>query len=229
MAVARVDSADRRSRPCWPSMPSTHFSANATDVVLSRWIDCSRLRAISGMRTLSSNWPCMPPMVIAVSLPITCAQTCSTTSGSTGLTLPGMIEEPFCSSGRNDLADARPRARAHQREVLGDLGQRDRDDLQRAGQLDERVAVGLRLEAVQRRRDRLELRVLESCARTFSAKRGCVFRPVPVAVPPSGICPTCTSAASMRSRAERDLRGVAAELLPERRPARRPSGACGRT
>ena len=52
------------------------------------------------MRTFSSNWPCMPPIVIAVSLPITCALTCSTTSGITGLTLPGMIEEPFCSSGR---------------------------------------------------------------------------------------------------------------------------------
>ena len=52
------------------------------------------------MRTFSSNWPCIPPIVIAVSLPITCAETCRTTSGITGLTLPGMIEEPFCSSGR---------------------------------------------------------------------------------------------------------------------------------
>ena len=42
----------------------------------------------------------MPPIVIAVSLPITCAETCVTTSQITGLTLPGMIEEPFCSSGR---------------------------------------------------------------------------------------------------------------------------------
>ncbi len=55
---------------------------------------------MSGMRTLSSNWPCMPPIVIAVSLPITCAATWRTTSGMTGLTLPGMIDEPFCSSGR---------------------------------------------------------------------------------------------------------------------------------
>ena len=42
-------------------MPSTHFSAKSFDVVESRWIDCSRLRAISGIRTLSSNWPWMPP------------------------------------------------------------------------------------------------------------------------------------------------------------------------
>ena len=55
---------------------------------------------MSGMRTLSSNWPCRPPTVIAVSLPMTCAATWRTTSGMTGLTLPGMIDEPFCSSGR---------------------------------------------------------------------------------------------------------------------------------
>ena len=82
-------------------IPSMHFSANIVELVVSRWIDWIRLRPISGIRTFSSNWPCMPPIVIAVSLPITCAATCSTTSGITGLTLPGMIEEPFCSSGRN--------------------------------------------------------------------------------------------------------------------------------
>ena len=37
---------------------------------------------------------------LAASLPITCAATCVTTSGMTGLTFPGMIELPFCSSGR---------------------------------------------------------------------------------------------------------------------------------
>ena len=35
----------------------------------------------------------------AVSFPITWAATWSTTSGITGLTFPGMIDEPFCSSG----------------------------------------------------------------------------------------------------------------------------------
>ena len=41
----------------------------------------------------------MPPMVTAASLPITCAATCVHTSQITGLTLPGMIDEPFWSSG----------------------------------------------------------------------------------------------------------------------------------
>ncbi len=63
-------------------------------------------RAISGTKTLSSKWPCIPPTVIAVSLPITCAATWVTTSGMTGLTLPGMIELPFWSSG--SVISARP-------------------------------------------------------------------------------------------------------------------------
>ena len=67
-------------------------------------IESSRLRAISGTRTLSSNWPWLPATVIAASLPITWAATWITTSGITGLTLPGMIEEPFCSSGRRSSA-----------------------------------------------------------------------------------------------------------------------------
>ena len=41
---------------------------------------------------------------------------------------------------------------------------------------------------------------LRSSRRTFSAKRRWVFSPVPVAVPPSGIWRTWTSAASIRSR-----------------------------
>ena len=36
-------------------------------------IDESKLAMISGLKTLSSKWPCAPPKVIAVWLPITCA------------------------------------------------------------------------------------------------------------------------------------------------------------
>jgi hypothetical protein len=42
-----------------------------------------------------------------------------------------------------------------------------------------------------------------SRSRTFAAKSGWVFRPVPVAVPPSGICATCGSAFSTRRRPSR--------------------------
>ena len=40
-------------------------------------------------------------MVIALSLPITCAQTIATASGITGFTLPGIIDEPGCSAGNS--------------------------------------------------------------------------------------------------------------------------------
>ena len=54
---------------------------------------------ISGICTFSSKAPCAPPQAIAASLPTTFAHTMSTASGITGLTLPGMIEEPGCRSG----------------------------------------------------------------------------------------------------------------------------------
>ena len=62
-------------------------------------MDSRRFRAISGTKTFSSKWPCIPPTVIAASFPMTCAETCVTTSWITGLTLPGMIELPGSFSG----------------------------------------------------------------------------------------------------------------------------------
>ncbi len=50
-----------------------------------------------------------------------------------------------------DLAETGQRARAHPPDVVGDLGQRDRDRAQRAGRLDQPVAGRLRLERVDRR------------------------------------------------------------------------------
>ena len=72
----------------------------------SSFTESSRLRAISGTRTLSSNCPWVPATLIAASLPITWSPTWITTSQITGLTLPGMIDDPFCSSGRR--ISARP-------------------------------------------------------------------------------------------------------------------------
>ena len=104
VAVIRLDSAWRCviSRFTW--MPAMHFSANSVTALDSSLIWSSTLRAINGTRTFSSKLPCVPATVTAASLPITCAQTIDTTSGMTGFTLPGMIELPFCSSGRNSSA-----------------------------------------------------------------------------------------------------------------------------
>ena len=112
--------------------------------------------------------------------------------------LAGHDRRALLQLGQEQLADAGARAGAHERDVLGDLGQRHRDDLQRAGQLDERVAVALGLERILGRGD-LELVWRWRSRRTFSANFGCVFRPVPVAVPPSGIWRTCSSAALTRA------------------------------
>ena len=69
-------------------------------MLASSRIDSSRLRAITGSITLSSKLPAAPPKATAASLPMTWATTWQTASGMTGLTLPGMIDEPGCRSGR---------------------------------------------------------------------------------------------------------------------------------
>ena len=61
--------------------------------------DSKRLWAIIGIITLSSKLPLAPPQAIATSLPTTWAATCIIISDMTGLTLPGMIEDPGWSDG----------------------------------------------------------------------------------------------------------------------------------
>lgn len=50
--------------------------------------------AITGSNTLSWSWPASAPIETVRSLPMTRKQTLLTTSGMTGLTLLGMIDEP---------------------------------------------------------------------------------------------------------------------------------------
>ena len=54
---------------------------------------------MTGSMTLSSKLPAEPPKATAASLPNTWATTWQTASGITGLTLPGMIDDPGCRSG----------------------------------------------------------------------------------------------------------------------------------
>ncbi|CRZ47809.1 Uncharacterised protein [Vibrio cholerae] len=72
------------------------LSASAWQAFVNNSIDSSRLCAITGSITLSWKLPDWPATVMVVSLPITCAATIVTASGITGLTFPGMIEEPGC-------------------------------------------------------------------------------------------------------------------------------------
>ena len=158
----------------------------------------------------------MPPIVIAVSLPITCADDLEHDLRDHRVDLAGHDRRALLQLGQEDLADPGARAGAHQREVVRDLGQRDGDDLQRAGQLDERVAVAPAPRTGPRAAGSRGRSARSASRARLAANSGCVLRPVPVAVPPSGICATCGSALRTRLRAEPDLRGVAAELLAER-------------
>ena len=87
----------------------------------------------------------------SASLPITCAPTCVTTSGITGFTLPGMIDEPGCRSGSADLGRGRCAVRSPiQRRSLAILTSATASTRQLPARLDERVARALRGEVVLR-------------------------------------------------------------------------------
>mmetsp|Transcript_37687 Transcript_37687/g.90482 ORF Transcript_37687/g.90482 Transcript_37687/m.90482 type:complete len:213 (-) Transcript_37687:697-1335(-) len=81
------------------AMPTTHDLVKHWEASASRRTDESRLAIITGLKTLSSKWPCAPPKVMAAWLPMTCAQTIVSASHCVGLTLPGMIDEPGSFSG----------------------------------------------------------------------------------------------------------------------------------
>ena len=140
--------------------------------------------------------------MIAVSLPITCAETWSTTSGITGLTLPGMIEEPFCSSGRNSSPmPARGPEPISARSLAIFVS-----ETAMTFSAPESSTSASRLPCASNGSSGARMSrpvASESSARTFSANSGCVLRPVPVAVPPSGICATRGSASATRARPSR--------------------------
>ena len=89
-------------------MPLTHLSANNLLTFESRSIEVSNFVVIRGSAVQSSNRLAVDNAYVTdASAPITNAATCSTLSQSTGLTLPGIMEEPACSSGSiNSLSPA---------------------------------------------------------------------------------------------------------------------------
>ena len=91
---------------------------------------------MTGSITLSWKLPDWPAIVIVASLPMTCAHTIVTASGITGLTLPGMIDEPGCSAVSSISREPGERARVHPAQVVRDLHQRARERAHLAGELD---------------------------------------------------------------------------------------------
>ena len=76
-----------------------------------------------GSKALSWSCPASAAMVMVTSLPMTSKATWLTTSGITGLTLPGMMLEPACTGGRLISFEARARAGGQQPQVVAALGE----------------------------------------------------------------------------------------------------------
>src|ERR1043166_7170050 len=81
-------------------MPSTQRCLNTVHPLVSIEMLPSRRDAITGSKTLRCNCPASAASVTVMSLPITSKQIWFTTSGMTGLTLPGMIDDPGCIGGK---------------------------------------------------------------------------------------------------------------------------------
>jgi len=90
------------------------------------------LKPMSGSKALSSSWPACAAMLMATSRPITSKQTWFTTSGMTGLTLPGMMVEPGCNFAQE----------IHLPKVARDLDEIDGVRLEDAGDFHKRIGVG---------------------------------------------------------------------------------------
>ncbi len=95
-----------RSASVLAVMPSTQRSASVRQAARRCVIDSDRECRMIGSNALSWSCPASAAMVMVTSLPITSKATWLTTSGTTGLTLPGMIDEPACTGGR--LISPRP-------------------------------------------------------------------------------------------------------------------------
>ena len=172
------------------------------------------LRAITGSITLSSKLPDAPANAIAASLPITWAQTIRVASGITGLTLPGMMLDPGCRSGRWISASPVVGPLAIQRRSLQIFTSPTAYGAQHAAELDDGVRPPC---ASKWSRASVNDSPVASLSRWIvrAAKSGGALMPVPTAVPPSGSSRTRGSTDSDPLAGAVDDRGVAGELLAE--------------
>src|SRR5258708_4233015 len=96
MSESRTSSAMRSRRG---SMPAAQCSLKLAAPSVSSLTLCRKLWMMRGLNTFSSKFPEAPPILIATSLPSTCAHSMVIASDCVGLTLPGMIELPGSFSG----------------------------------------------------------------------------------------------------------------------------------
>ena len=100
------DSTWAASRVMFAVMPSMQLMRRVPQAFVIQAIDCRMEWAITGSKAFSWSWPPSAAAVTVASAPITLNATWLTTSGITGFTLPGMIDDPACTRGKVDLAEA---------------------------------------------------------------------------------------------------------------------------
>ena len=169
-----------------------------------------------GSITLSSKLPAAPPKATAASLPMTWATTWETASGMTGLTLPGMIDDPGCRSGRRISASPDRGPRRHPAQVGGASCRATR----RSSAAPRTPPPGRRARPAPRsgRGPRASGRPVPRARRLITPRANPLgaLMPVPTAVPPRGSSADPGQDGLQPLDAELDGGGVAAELLAER-------------
>ena len=132
-----------------------------------------------------------------------------------GVDLAGHDRRALLQLGQGSSAEPGARARPHPAQVVGDLGQRDRDDLEGARDLHQGVAVGLGLEVVERGGD-LESGLAGEEGANALRELGVRVQARARGSAAEGDLAEALERAGDAIAAEGDLRGVAAELLAQR-------------
>ena len=99
MAIAGDDSAERRSRSGVDGDARNEVQQRLGTVARAVERRPRRCSPMSGMAVLSWNIEVVAPSVMAASRPTTWQQAWMTASGTTGLTLPGMMLDPGWTAG----------------------------------------------------------------------------------------------------------------------------------
>ncbi len=94
------DSTCAASRSVFAVIPSMQFTRSVLAAFRSQLSDCSSECAMTGSNALSCSCPPSAAMVTVTSAPAMENATWLTTSGITGLTLPGMMLDPAWRGGR---------------------------------------------------------------------------------------------------------------------------------
>ena len=181
-----------------------HLSQNMWHAFARRSIDSTRRSASTGIATFSSSsepTPPRPPIVTAASLPTTWHATIITLSQITGLTLPGMIDEPGCVAGSDSSNRPQRGPEPSQRMSLAILVRLTAIVLSRACASTTQSRVDCASKWFGASANFTPV-AFESFAHTVLPNFGCALMPVPTAVPPIGMFRASVAHASRARSAE---------------------------